>query len=352
MPEISKIKLPSGNVYDIKDAVAREMIQGGVSFIVAWDGISTPVIANIPAGVTVKYQETTYTGTLSANDAQAGAFYLIADTSGALDIYDEYVPVGGAGSEGKYWEKIGNTAVDLSNVVTDVSLSKATSTFVTGYANPTTDSVIGADATFSVTQPTISVTPSTASINTAGTAASVISSVTDTKKKLATTSVIGVGDSTTTASKATATTSQTTATGALTASTTNTDILKGASVTDEVLILGAATLNTQTTTQFTFADVNVPVKDANATIVATGKVATTDTNGDDVMVGTSTNTANVATVGEAITVATGISSASASGAAVAFDNKDQVSVLTALGTASTATGLTDGTSLVVTKGNE
>lgn len=35
MPEISKIKLPSGNVYDIKDAVARQMISGGVSFLVA-----------------------------------------------------------------------------------------------------------------------------------------------------------------------------------------------------------------------------------------------------------------------------------------------------------------------------
>lgn len=35
MPDISKIKLPSGSTYDIKDAVARQMISGGVSFIVA-----------------------------------------------------------------------------------------------------------------------------------------------------------------------------------------------------------------------------------------------------------------------------------------------------------------------------
>lgn len=35
MADISKITLPSGNTYDIKDAVARQMISGGVSFIVA-----------------------------------------------------------------------------------------------------------------------------------------------------------------------------------------------------------------------------------------------------------------------------------------------------------------------------
>lgn len=42
MPDISKVKLPSGNVYDIKDAYARELIAGGVTFSVAWDGNSTP----------------------------------------------------------------------------------------------------------------------------------------------------------------------------------------------------------------------------------------------------------------------------------------------------------------------
>ena len=35
MADISKRTLPSGDTYDIKDATAREMISGGVSFIVA-----------------------------------------------------------------------------------------------------------------------------------------------------------------------------------------------------------------------------------------------------------------------------------------------------------------------------
>jgi hypothetical protein len=69
MPDISKIKLPSGNVYDIKDATAREMISGGISYIIAWDGSSEPVITDIPAGVKVTYNGTDYTGTLSANTA-------------------------------------------------------------------------------------------------------------------------------------------------------------------------------------------------------------------------------------------------------------------------------------------
>ena len=144
MAEISKITLPSGNTYDIKDATAREMISGGVSFVIAWDG-GQPTVANIPAGVQVKYNGTTYTGTLDADDAQTGAFYLVKSattpTGEPNDIYDEYVPVGTTGS--KTWEKIGDTQVDLSDVVTGVSLTKQT------------DTVIGTDSTFTITQPTI-----------------------------------------------------------------------------------------------------------------------------------------------------------------------------------------------------
>lgn len=153
MAEISKITLPSGNTYDLKDAVARQMISGGVSFIVAWDGTSAPVVANIPAGVVVTYNETDYTGTLTAETsgdgegpyAQAGAFYLVKSSTqqtGSKDVYDEYVPVGVTGS--KFWEKIGDTQIDLTDVVTAVTLSKST------------DTVIGSDATFTNTQPTIS----------------------------------------------------------------------------------------------------------------------------------------------------------------------------------------------------
>lgn len=205
-PLIKKIKLPSGNEYYIADREARanidtlsEAIAGGVSFIIAWDGESIPVIANIPEGITVVYNNVDYTGTLSAGSATPGAFYLIKSatqtSSGSKDVYDEYVPVGETGS--KTWEKIGDTQLDLTDVVTGVTLSKSTdvvlgegTTFTmpqtnvsfTGettdvvlgesttfevtsgnvtFGTPSTDSVVGADSTYSVTDPTITVTPST-----------------------------------------------------------------------------------------------------------------------------------------------------------------------------------------------
>ena len=150
MAEISKIKLPSGNSYDIKDAVAREMISGGVSFTIAWDGTNAPTVENIPEGVVVKYNNVSYTGTLDADVAEAGAFYLVksstSPTSETLDIYDEYVPVGTTGS--KTWEKIGDTQVNLTDVVTDVSLSKQTDVALgEGTAFTATGTAVGADGT-------------------------------------------------------------------------------------------------------------------------------------------------------------------------------------------------------------
>ena len=146
MADISKITLPSGSTYDIKDAVARNAIAGGVTFIIAWDGTGTPVAANVPRGITVSG----VTGALAPSSAQAGAFYLVksSTTPGAetLDIYDEYVVIKPDLSDNTtwFWEKIGDTKLNLTDVVTGVTLNKAT------------DTAVGTDATFTVTQPTIS----------------------------------------------------------------------------------------------------------------------------------------------------------------------------------------------------
>lgn len=43
MADISKITLPSGTTYEIKDEVARQAIAGGVSFIISTDASNTPV---------------------------------------------------------------------------------------------------------------------------------------------------------------------------------------------------------------------------------------------------------------------------------------------------------------------
>ena len=156
MADISKIKLPSGNEYDIKDAVAREMISGGISFIIVWtatDFASTTAptaakLATIPAGAEVAYNSgaSTATGTLTASADTKAKFYLIYSKTqaGNVDNFNEYVTVEN-GSD-YIWEKIGDTQIDLSNVVTDVDITAS---------DKTTTTVIGSGATFTNTQPTI-----------------------------------------------------------------------------------------------------------------------------------------------------------------------------------------------------
>ena len=379
MPDISKIKLPSGTTYDIKDAVARQMISAGVTFIVAWNGSSTPAAANIPEGIVVTYNNTNTTGTLKAANAVSGAFYLVKSkttpTSETLDIYDEYVVIKPSTDDATtwFWEKVGDTQLNLTDVVTDVTLNPQTDTVIgtsstftitqptitlatdttsgTGKVNvvtgiksatatgdsvaaitalgtPATASVIGSSATFTITQPTVALSTDTESgtgkvqVTTGVTATNTnlkatasgaktawnskdavtavtgyentttdtfVKTISPTSKKLVTTSITGVSGSVK-ASKATKGTSQTTTNGQGTSSTTNTDWLKGVSVSDEILTIGAATFNTQETTQFTFADVDVPKAASAATTVATGAVAASDTNGASIVTAVATGT--------------------------------------------------------------
>lgn len=378
MADISKIKLPSGNEYDIKDAVARQMIAGGVSFNIVWTAAeyastsapNTAKLATIPAGVKVYYNDgAAYaTGTLAASDDTIGKFYLIYSKTqaGTLDAFDEYVTIG---ESTKTWEKIGDTLIDLSGLVTDVTLNKQT------------DSVIGVDATFTVTQPTVALATDTTSgtgkvqvatgasgttkyigaTATGGGAAwaskdtkTVVTSVTASTSNLATSSVTGVQAATTTASKATAAASQVTANGSGTATTENTDWLKGVSVANEVLTIGAAAMDTQATTQFTFTDVTVPIKNTATTTVATGQLVATGggaTIATNVSIGNSvdvigsnatlTNTQptialaqNDSTATGRVGVITDVSAdttyikASAANGSVAWNNKDAITVLT------------------------
>lgn len=181
MADISKITLPSGTTYDIKDQIAREAISGGISFIVAWNGQSVPIPAGIPAGVQVKYQGVTYTGTLSpetsgsGTHAQAGAFYLIYTSTETKNWYDEYVPVGTDGS--KTWEKLGSATVDLSGVVTDVTTTGHTAQVLNSsttlkaeassvsFGTPSTDKALGEDTTFAVTPSTDTIVGTNGSVS-------------------------------------------------------------------------------------------------------------------------------------------------------------------------------------------
>ena len=456
MAEISKITLPSGNTYDIKDATARQMISGGVSFIIAWDGTSEPVIADIPAGVVVTYNETQYTGTLAADSATAGAFYLVKSSSTpssqTLDIYDEYVPIGTAGS--KSWEKIGDTQLNLTDVVTDVTLNKQVTDVVTGYSSPTSKSAIGASATFSVTQPTITVTPTTTHLKASASGAAVgengtVSAITgfgahstdtfvksvsaETNKKLVTTTIVPT-DGTESVSKVTqssaklVTTSIPNVSGTSSVSvpniTSNSQVTvnkstwsftmgsgtaaetliigggNGSDLTATNVVLGTALEATKVTmgdaitaatgstaangsgaavvTSVGITDKSVAKVASDGVTVATGATAA-DGSGDAIVTGVTigTSASAITALGSATTstvltgvkvtsqptitissdttgdveVATGISSATATNGAVAWNNKDSVTALTGLGSPTTASVLNNTTSVTVSKGN-
>jgi hypothetical protein len=432
MAEISKITLPSGNTYELKDATARQMISGGVSFIVAWDGTGTAVAANVPKGVNAGG----VTGTLEAADAQAGAFYLVKSastpSSETLDIYDEYVVIG---STTKSWEKIGDTQLNLSDVVTGVSLTKQTdvvlgeaTTFTNAsssvsFTGGTTDKVLGEATTFSVSKPAITVTPSTTNIKATASGAAVgangtakvitgfgthttdtfVKSVTaETGKNLVTTTVPNVtGNTTVTIPNVTGNTNVTipNVTSVGSASTWNfamgsgdaaeTLIISGANSTAPTLgtalsaskvTLGTALTATNTTlgtakTVATGATSTTGTGDAVVTGVTVGDSATAITalgtpTTADALTGVKVTTqptialATGATAGTGvISVATGISSATAGDQTVTVGTNDKVTAVTGIGTGTAAaqtitvgtndkvTVLKNTTDVSVTKGN-
>ena len=89
------------------------------AYLVAWDGASTPVVANIPAGVSVTYNTTTYTGTLVASASTLDKIYLVS--TGTTDNYYRYV-TGQSGSTYS-WAGIGSTEMSLSDYATKAELS-------------------------------------------------------------------------------------------------------------------------------------------------------------------------------------------------------------------------------------
>ena len=367
MADISKITLPSGNTYDIKDAVARQAIAGGVSFIVAWNGASTPVVSDIPDGVVVRYNGSDYTGTLDADNSQPGAFYLVKSSTavGELDIYDEYVAIGTTGS--KSWEKLGDTQIILSSLgalaYKDNVTASASSSSVT-FTGGTTDKVLGSDATFTTT-----VTPSTTNIKATasgtavganGTAAAItgfgahstetfVKSVSaDTTKKLVTTTVPNVtGNADVSIPNVTSVGAASTWAFSMgSGSDSETLIISGTNST--VPTLGTAlsaskvtlgTAKTVATGAATTAGTgsaivtNVTIGDSAAAITALGTPTTSNClTGVKVTTQPTISLATGASAGTGvISVATGISSASTT-----TNNKDEVTAVTGVGTGTAA----------------
>lgn len=403
---IKYVKLPgSQSTYAIRDAEAwdaskdgslqkqindlSEMIAGGVNFNIVWTATdynfslapSATRLAQIPKDVVVYYNEgaNTAVGTLEADATTKGTFYLIYSKSqaGDKDLYDEYVTITNKLPLSYSWEKIGDTQIDLSGIVTDVSVSSiapdnvlgADTTFTNSsstvtFSGGTTDKVLGEATTFaltsgavsfgdvmghtagvlgenvtySVTNPTITVTPSTTyvkatatgtAVGANGTAAVVTgySSVTsdtfvksvsaETNKKLVTTSITPT-NGTETVSKVTKTTSKLVTTS-IPNVTGNTD----------VSIPNVTNVGTASTWSFTMGS-----GAESETLIIGGANSTTPTLGASLA-------ASKVTLGTNITAATGAVAATGSGANVITGVSISDKTVAKAGTAVTvATGAT------------
>lgn len=93
-PYLSKITLPNGTTYDLKDQEARDLIAqiaaGGLSFVISTNAASTP------EGITWTNDNAIVTGTLVADTTTKAFIYLVPhvkDHSGNVDYYREYVTV-------------------------------------------------------------------------------------------------------------------------------------------------------------------------------------------------------------------------------------------------------------------
>lgn len=356
MADISKITLPSGNTYNIKDAGARELIaqlQGGQYFL----GLTTSVITD---GATTK-------PVVIGGDN-------VTQEKGNIVVYGnaEFI------WDGTKWIEFGDLS-NLGSLATKdtVTLNKGTGDNVLGeattftaaasavsFSGGTTDKVLGSDATFSTT-----VTPSTTNIKATasgtavganGTAAAItgfgthstetfVKSVTaDTTKKLVTTTVPNVtGNTDVTIPNVTNAGSASTWSFAMGSGTNSeTLIISGANSTAPTLgtALSASkvTLGTAKTvatgaaeTTGTGASVvtGVTIGDSAAAITALGTPTTSNClTGVKVTAQPTIALATGATAGTGvISVATGISSATTT-----TNNKDEVTAVTGVGTATAA----------------
>lgn len=388
---ISQIVLTDNVTYYVKDAEAREWINeivaGGLTFVVSWNGQAAPNVALIPAGVEVEYQGTTYTGTLAASVQTKPNIYLVYDhttTSGRV-VYKEYVTVNfGTEADPNYaWEVLGDTDVNFDDL--GALAFKDTVTLNKGAG----DAVLGADTTITAAESAVSFSGGTddtfvksypgettklATTTVTGVAgevtfdavasasnvtASKVTLGTDTTASKVTVTTAGAANKTTlgtasTASKATAGTAVAVAKVAAAATNVSyignastSSILETATVTGETLTFGAVavaqgsvtgTNGTESITPYTFTDVTVYPDIAVSSDVTVQAVADTDVTVPVISTVTDVTASVVTTESKtaatkaatATTVATGAVDAAGAGA----------TVMTGLGTATTGTAVT------------
>lgn len=390
MPDISKITLPSGTTYDIKDAVARSTMSGAIKI----KGTTTTALTDGATTNPITINGESYTAV--ANDA---VFYGDSEFVFDGEHWHRFGDMSGIGEMGKVDQGVVTITPHGSNAASAVTFTAHSKTSVlTSATTATVPKTVGTTKylTGSASGTVVGVDASGSALTGLGTAdtETFVKSYPGATSKLATTSVIGVGDTTTTASKATAGTAvavakagtaATVASGSLgteTSTRTANTPMWGATVTNETLSFTFKPLSTTSVTPavsngsitpYTFADVTVPVKDVSATTVATGSLSASGTGGS-VLTGlgtaetasavtgysapTSATFAKTVTVTAQPTVTLTSSNTTSTGAvayvesigtsgtdAVTFSSSTKVDAITALGTATanaqTFTGTTE-----------
>lgn len=370
MADISQITMPTGTTYNIKDATARSAISNLHSFeyIVSTDAASTPKDVTWTSG------STTITGTLVAASTTMYKIYLVPDNSVTDEgAYREYITIRTGTSSYTYtWERFGSTHLpDMNNYVKNKSGHSGGTAGDFAYANTgsiswgthTTATVLKSSVTATVpktssTTKYLKLTKSSDSAITGlgdATMDTFVKSYPGTTSKLTTTTVIGVQSTTTTASKATAGTAVAVAktgtavsavTGINTSATSPAEAasntcLWSATVTGEVLSFAYKPFSTSsitpavsngTITPYTFADVTVPIKNTSATTVATGAVAA-GSSGATVMTGLGTaTTASAVTAYASPTTGTFLTDVTASTTSTSSDGPAVVTAVSTSGT--------------------
>lgn len=333
MAEISKIQLPSGHSYDIKDQGARDLIaslQGGVYFL----GKSTTALSD--GATTNPIQIDGQTGTTTAVNGN------IAVYGNAEFIFNgtKWIEFGDTSSLGALAYK---STVTLNKGTGDNVLGEAT-TFTAAsssvsFSGGSTDKVLGSDATF-----TTSVTPSTTNIKATASGTAVGADGTDTfvksypgaTSKLVTTSVPNVtGNTAVTIPNVTSVGAASTWAFAMgSGDAAETLIISGAN--GSAPTLGTALSATKVTlgTAITAATGALNANGSGASVMTGLGTATTGSalTGVKVTAQPTVALATGATAGTGvISVATGISSASTT-----TNNKDEVTAVTGVGTATAA----------------
>lgn len=367
MADISKITLPSGNTYDIKDQGARDLIaslQGGSYFL----GKSTTALTD--GATTNPIQIDGVTGTTTAVNGNVAVY------GNAEFVFNgtKWIEFGDLSTLGElaYKDDVTLSKGSGVNVLTTSATFSVPATTVT-FSGGSTDTALGTGATFSTTvTPTttnIKATASGTAVGANGTAAAItgfgahttdtfVKSVSaETNKKLVTTSITPT-DGTETVSKVTKTASKLVTTTVPNV-TGNTDVSipnvtgnadkswsvnVGTGADSETLVFTGDFVNNTYTASDTDLGTNLSASKVTlgtAKTVATGAVASNG-GGSDIVTAVTVSDKTVAKAGSAVTVATGATDANGDGDSIVTGVTigSSAAAITALGTPTTSNCLT------------